>query len=630
MSGRGGASRPGSQDRSATAAFWIAGGAIVVPPLLAGAVHAEVAAALSGVFVAGLLVVLLSGARWGHSARPFALAFALACAASAIQLIPLPASVLAVLSPEAAHLRGAAGLYGPGPLSLSPAATSLQLAQHTGLAALFLVSTHAAHHRSRARALLVLLLAMGAFESALALANRLSETRTVLGLYTPHFTERVILGTFVNHNHTGGFLVLASAPAIVLSLRGSPRDRALYGTLGVICLGGIVVSGTRGGVLGVLAGGLASAALSTIGGGGPGGRRRAGVAVLAVLALTAIAIFPNREILRSRLAGDLRASEKVQTFGDALDLAVRFPWTGIGRGAYSDVAPRTSSLHRFVRATHPECWPLQWASEWGFPMTILLVGAGLLAGWKRLRPRSSGDDSQPPIRADSTALAAAAALVASAAQNLGDFNLEFLGCAAPATVVLGILAARRDGRPLGRPAADLGIATALVAASACAGYFLLGSPAATATLDERLRQLDEDGLARAIEAHPVDARFHFQRGLVRMRDDPRRAELDFLRAAFFAPLDPQPHQALGRLMFASAQPMRAAIEFRQAMVLASAYRSEQVAGLLDDVVQRYPAGPAIRVALPAEPGLLRRAAEVATRASKPDLAAALHAQAAQN
>ncbi len=622
MRALGGPPGLGAKDRSATAALLVAGAAIVVPPLLAGAVHAEVAAALSATFAAGLLLVGLLGARWGSSARTFAIAFGLACAASALQLIPLPQSWLAALSPETAHLRGAAGLYGAGPLSLAPAATSLQLAQHAGLAALFLVSAHAAHHRSSARALLVLLLVMGAFESTLALANRLAETRTVLGIYTPRFVERPILGTFVNHNHTGGFLVLAGTPAILLALRGTPGARALHGSLGVLCLGGIVISGTRSGVLGVLVGGVASAGLASLG----GGSRRGLVSVLAVLALLAIALVPNRDVLQKRLATSVVTGEKLQTFADAAQLTRRFPWSGIGRGAYAEVAPRTSSVPRFVRATHPECWPLQWSSEWGLPLSLAIAGVGLFACWQRLRVAQS-DSPAAARRVDTAALTALAGLIALGAQNLGDFNLEFLGCAAPATVLLGILAARRDGRPHGRPSADIGIATSVVAVSACAGYLLLGAPADVDKLDARLRSLDEDGLAMAIEAHPVDARFHFQRGRLRMASDPRRAEVDFLRASFFAPRDPQPHQALGRLLFADAQPVRAAIEFRQALLLAAAgYRAELLDGVLDDVIRRY-VGKELRLALPPDRALFRRAAEAASRAGNPSLAAELRAQA---
>jgi len=615
---------PGGLDRSASAALVIAGAAIVVPPLLVGAVHPEVASALSGAFAAGLLVVVFLGARWGRSAHPFAIAFGLAFAACAVQLIPLPPGWLAALSPETAHLRGAAGLYGPGPLSLAPAATSLQLAQHAGLAALFLVSAHAAHHRTSARALLVLLLVMGAFESTLALVNRMAETRTVLGLYTPRFTERPILGTFVNHNHTGGFLVLAGTPAILLALRGSPAARALYGTLGVLCLGGIVISGTRSGVLGVLAGGLASAGLASL----SGGRRRGLMSAAAVVALLAVAVVPNREVLQKRLEASVVTSEKLQTFGDALELASRFPWSGVGRGAYAEVAPRTSSVSRYVRATHPECWPLQWVSEWGFPFAFAVAGTGAFACWRRLRQRaeSTGQPGAAP-RVDTAALAALAALVAIGAQNLGDFNLEFLGCAAPATVLVGILAARRDGRPHGLPTADLGIATSLAAAAACAGYLLLGAPAEVDKLDARLRSLDEERLAMAIEAHPVDARFHFQRGRLRMASDPRRAEVDFLRASFFAPRDPQPHQALGRLLFAGAQPVRAALEFRQAVLLATTgYRADLLDSVLDDVTRRY-SGKDLRFALPPDRTLLRRAAHVAERAGNAALAAELRTQA---
>lgn len=577
------------------------------PALALGGVYEPVALTLAAAILVAAGVVALRRPPT-RDALPFLLPFGVAVGATALQLVPLPPALLEALSPETARTWRVAGFVDARPLSLSPTATSHELVRALVLAGLFLAAASLAQHRRHARALLWILAALGAFEAAVALGHLATDSRAVLGLFEPRFQEFVPIGTFVNKNHAAGLLALALAPMIALGAAGGPRDRFLAGSLALLGLGVVFISGSRSGALAAFVGCAVPALVLTL----RAQRRQLALAALLAAGLGAGAmLWFNRDVL-ARKMGDLDEpleNAKVLAWADAARVAAAFPATGIGRGAYQEVAPRWKTFPAPVRVTHPESWPLQFAAEWGLPVTGLLLVA---AGWAAVRRLRAG-------RLDSTGLGAVSGLVAITVSNLADFNLEFLGTAAPAAVLLGVFAVRRDGGearvPRAWPAAVFGAGGAALVAHA-----LWAAPATFARVDAVMPTLDPATLARSAAVHPADYRIHLWRGRRSHARAPVEAALEYERAAFFDPWHPAPHVALARLHARAGRRALAAIAYRSGL--------ERGARALDEVVAFLPSVDELARALPPEAATWRDAAAAARRAGNLSLAGALELRAA--
>ena len=102
-------------------------------------------------------------------------------------------------------------------------------------------------------------------------------------------------------------------------------------------------------------------------------------------------------------------------------------WFGVGRGAFETVFPAYSPVTGNQLWTHPENIAVQWASEWGVPVSVI---AFLFFAYM-LRPTIIG--------ANRSAVAAGAAggIVIVALQNIVDFSLEMPGVTIAVMVLLG-------------------------------------------------------------------------------------------------------------------------------------------------------------------------------------------------
>jgi hypothetical protein len=479
---------------------------------------------------------------------------------------------------------------------------------HLGLSALFLLAASVARHRGGARTLLYAVVAAGAVEGVLGLASRATGTHAILGIFEPVFRERIVIGTFINHNHTAGVLTLTSIPAIALAAASRPLGRVLVASAGAVAASAIFVTGSRGSLVGLAAGFVITIALlahtSTA-------RRYAGGIALGGVLIGGTFFALNAEVVTSRFRAERSAGprEKVLAWRDAVAITEHFPLTGIGRGAYQEVAPHYKGFTRWVRNTHPESWPLQWSAEWGLPVTIALM---ILAGFALAR-RLLFD------KPDSSAVAAAGGLTAIAAQNLFDFNLEFYGCAAPAAVLLGVLAARRGAHETPHPTLAPWVPPAVLVAGAgaLAGYLAFAAPQGYLLLDRNLARLDAAALDAAVRAHPADFRFHLERGRRRAATEPDLARLDLSRAAFLDPNHPAPHLELARLLVARGRKASAALEYRATL------ERRPDAAVVDEITRRCTDPADVMRALPANRALIEHASRTSAARSNLALEAAL-------
>ncbi|HPW19039.1 MAG TPA: hypothetical protein PLP83_11780, partial [Candidatus Aminicenantes bacterium] len=133
---------------------------------------------------------------------------------SALQLVPLPAGLVRLLSPRAYGLY--AGLVRDGiaapanwlTLSLSPSATLSELLLILCYGVFGFLVLRTVRSRARAEVLVVVILASALFQSFYGLAEVFSGHEAILGRPKKHNLGSVT-GTFVNRNHLAGFLEMA-------------------------------------------------------------------------------------------------------------------------------------------------------------------------------------------------------------------------------------------------------------------------------------------------------------------------------------------------------------------------------------------------------------------------------------
>jgi hypothetical protein len=414
--------------------------AVTVGPALAiGGVHTETHLVLLG--FAGLCSTLLCLYRVANPKRalfvPRLLTAAMVAALgfTLLQVVPLPRWLLHLLDPAGLALRDLASDAAPprwAPLSLSPAATIHELGKQLCWIIWFLCAANFLHRGRRALTVLRTFVFAGSAIAGLGLLHHVFQLEHILGFYKPSSTY-VVMAPFVNKNHAAGFLLLVVATAIGLMHATLPRGRIPLLAAIAVSTVALLVTGSRGGLVGLLVvlGGLVAFGLRDV------ASRRNTLRLAIVLApiLGAGFLVAHHEVtgrIAEAIHAPAAANAKLQTWRDTLALTWQFRWTGIGRGAFAEVFPHFNRANPTETFTHPENELLQLAAEWGWPVTLALA-ALTLVGLLHIVRRA---------RLDGLGQAVLMGLCGLGLQNLADFNLEFAGTAAPATILLGVLAAR--------------------------------------------------------------------------------------------------------------------------------------------------------------------------------------------
>jgi len=245
-----------------------------------------------------------------------------------------------------------------------------------------------------------------------------------------------VTGTFINRNNFAAYLVLGIGAGLGLGLyrlsrysaapqqTGRIEQLVLMAFLGVLCLAGIVLSKSRGGLSSVLLGGLPVVWWFF-------GRRRPRlfwpVVAGLLLATVALAWWIGREPLAERftdLPAEIHTADARPTaWAISLKIAVRRPFFGVGAGTFEDqfrVMPDTGVL---VRYNHAHSDPLEMLAETGLVGFALFFGAVawvLFAAGRALRERHSRF-------ARLLAVGAMAGVAAVLFHSLFDFPLQIPG-----------------------------------------------------------------------------------------------------------------------------------------------------------------------------------------------------------
>ncbi len=491
---------------------------------------------------------------------------------TAFQAISLPAALVAHLSPVSADAwRNALEPLGEsGPrwhtLSMDPIGTRIELVR--GIAYLFaLIGAHRIASRERGTRWLVSgLIAIGLVLAVAALVHPAVGAQSVFGVYQPEtaIADRH-LGPLLNPNSLAAWLNISLLLALGGLLESKPlAPRPLLAAAVVFLFAVQLWVASRGGILALFLGVTVVVLLV---------RRRRGQ-------LSAAAIVPSVVFVAAVVMVVLSASKEVRDELAQADISklalhrevipmVRANWlVGVGRGAFESVFPAYRESVRYVVFTHPEHVVLQWATEWGVPVTC--CGFGAIA-WA-LRPATV--QSRSPL-----SFGAWAVLAGAFVHNLGDLNSEVPGVMLALSACAGIVTAGSAIHGPSKWYEGWSAEPRLVARPVLALMLLVGAVGAT-TLGEDLardRFLLRAGvregrawdtfLSQAREAilrHPAEPFLPFMVAARASADRPERAlawcgrTLD--RARVYGPA----HLLLGRILSA-ARPSQARLEFRLAM-----------------------------------------------------------------
>jgi O-antigen ligase len=271
-------------------------------------------------------------------------------------------------------------------------------------------------------------------------------------------------GPFVNRNHFAGWMAMA-LPLIVgyaigLALEASrPREgwRGLlrwsvtvqaHGVLVVsaaaLAMGlALVVTGSRSGLASLAVGLVVVAAVMWHRLPSRGLRLAAAGGVMAVL-LAAVAWAGLNRTLDRFAPASRDLSSRMAAWADTVQIIDRFPWTGVGVGAYGDAMLVYQTGPRDVVYLQAHNDYLQLAAEGGLLVGLPAIVLLAVIVWQIWRRLANGQDS--PLTAW-IRVGAIGGLVAIAAQSLVEFSLQMPGNLVLFVLLLA-LAVHRPARPL--------------------------------------------------------------------------------------------------------------------------------------------------------------------------------------
>lgn len=363
------------------------------------------------------------------------------------QIIPLPASLIRILSPASYRFRDlyASGPGGPGFMSFS-VIPAYSFQEGLELLAYFLIGLLVLRTVTQRRQILRLvsvLLGMGIFQAFYGLLQLSSESPRLLFYKKIHGLDDVT-GTFVSRNHFSGYLemVIALALGLIISRIGvfsfsrlSRREKLLRLSekglsvnillgLGVVLMAvAIIFSHSRSGtVVLVLAFLLFLGLVSLFSEYSSGYRKRIRTFLRALFCLIIIlAAGLGIEATLNRFAlDDLLEERRPMYWAHAVRMFGQYPLVGTGLGTFNALAPPFEGPAGPVSIGHAHNDYLEYASELGASGFVLLFG-GILSmiviSWRVWRTRR-----RPEVKG--LALGGIVSLTGILLHGLTDFNLH--------------------------------------------------------------------------------------------------------------------------------------------------------------------------------------------------------------
>jgi O-antigen ligase len=398
-------------------------------------------------------------------------------AVSVLQIVPLPAPLVKLLSPRAYSIY--AGLVRDAvlapssrlTLSLAPGASVYRLVLFLCYGLFGYLVLRTVRTRRRAETLVIVILASALFQAVYGLTETLSGHEMILGR-PKHYGVGSATGTFVNRNHFAGFLEMAFPLSLgYLLLRAryfamekgmSLRRRILWfgqeslqwtlllGFVPVFIGLGLIFSKSRSGII-VLAVTTVLAAASAASwrefsdgeargrGARGGGRGRFGRMVrLVVMVILAAAVWIGiGPVIRRFSQVDVTAEGRRTFYRNTVEMIGDFPWTGTGKGTYVNAYPMYEKVDDHLRLSFAHNDYLEYIAENGLVGggALILAGAGLLVWLAALWRKRRGS------LAKGVGLGALIGAAALFLHGFTDFNLQITANAAYFTTLLMLASA---------------------------------------------------------------------------------------------------------------------------------------------------------------------------------------------
>ena len=520
---------------------------------------------------------------------------------TAIQLIPLPPGLRELLNSEG-H-----GLIDDGhrllgndpdawrPLSVDPPATLVELAKFMAYALLAWMALRAAtSERGRARLLMAVAGTAGLIVVT-ALIHELLDADTLFGIYKPSRVSPVVMAPLLNANHLASFLALGAIVAAGLAVHEIkvPARRVIWILIAVGSLAVMLMTRSRGGVVGFGAGAIISAVLMVlqqVRSAGSGSRkdvlRIAVPAAITVLCSIVLVVYiggdnVTKELENTRFEELSDSRSKYAAWDSSLELIREAPVLGVGRGGFETSFTRVHPQSGEVTFARVENQYLQTVIDWGiagalaFAIAIGMAVRVVLRRWHR----------------GALSAAAIGGITAVATQSLVDFGLELPGLAVPTIIVAATLLyvpLRESPRSMRARTWRMGavVATALVA-------MLAGSDRGKLVGEDHanLKRPGDLETARAsLARHPLD---YLSAAHIANRANTPREQIAFINHSLrLHPTHPDLHLVVARWLASTRRYQQAGLEYRFAL-----NRGLKVELLVDEVVARMPKLDAAR-ALP--------------------------------
>ncbi|MCC7384175.1 MAG: tetratricopeptide repeat protein [Deltaproteobacteria bacterium] len=276
----------------------------------------------------------------------------------------------------------------------------------------------------------------GVTSAVLAIINRVLGLDRIAGLVPTMRPASELLTTFVNPNHSAGFMVLTSLTAVGIALAHQGRRRWAWLGVGAAAGAVVVMTLSRGGIVALVAGLVLFGLLAW--------RSRARqeepralkpIPVIAAVVLPLVALVVSLPRVSREFVGRegevLGLEEKLSATRDALPMIGEHLWWGIGRGSYVSVYPIYKKSPLQLTFAFPENIGVQLLAEWGVVIgTSALLGLALAVGLR------VGRAVKLPL------IGALSGVAAVLLHNLVDFSLEIPGMAVPVAAVLGAASTR--------------------------------------------------------------------------------------------------------------------------------------------------------------------------------------------
>ncbi|MBN2430081.1 MAG: O-antigen ligase family protein [Acidobacteria bacterium] len=419
-------------------------------------------------FLVFAVFLVIPKRNWATAAhrRPSAVVTGLLLLIPLLQLVPLPAGLLKVVSPVHAEFIGqliAKDYLTPGwnhrLTSIHPYNTLEHLLLLLAVLCIFWMARRIFTTPEARRRLFVFLVALGLLQALLGLLQYFG----VLPLFFPardHYEAIVASGTYVNRNHFAGLLEMVIPLLLGFTyyfylthirpdIPWVPRRRKiLYAHplfpvllllmfLGLLLCLGIIFSMSRTGIFCMLATLFFLGLIISM----RHGRRRVQMLVfLFMLGVVCYAAWIGLDPVIERfdqllLADTMHSIQRIPVWQDSWKMILDFPWLGVGLGNYEFAFYAYNSLPLSVIYNHAHNDYLEYAADLGIPGALLLFGAIVLLlgyGLRVFFRHANPTDSM-------MALGVSGAIFSILTHSFTDFNLQIPANMVVFAVLLAVL-----------------------------------------------------------------------------------------------------------------------------------------------------------------------------------------------